>query len=200
MSSLLSPVGPQPARVYWVRRLVVLGVPLILIIIIAVSCSGGSKTPSASANGAGGSPSTGSSGSPGGVTDCTPADLSATISTSEQIYAIGDQPVFTGKLTNVSQRTCRLTTAPSDEVWTVTSGAADWWTTGPSVGCRSSDVATTKMLAPGSSGTVSITWNGKRLEPGCTSGDAASPGEYVLHAKLDGVSAPQVVFAFHNHA
>jgi hypothetical protein len=135
------------------------------------------------------------------VTDCTPADLSATITTSEQIYAIGAQPMFTGTLTNVSSASCRLTTAPSDEIWTVTSGAADWWTTGPGVGCPApSDVATTKMLAPGATATITKTWDGKRLNPGCTPGDAAAAGEYVLHARLDGVAAPQVVFAFHHDA
>lgn len=194
MSSVLSPVGPQPARVYWIRRLVVLGVPLVLIIVIAVSCSGGGKKPSASSTGSG--TPTGSSTPAGGVTDCAPGDLSAAITTSEQTYAVGDEPVFTGTLTNVSSTTCRLTTAPSDEIWTVTSGAADWWTTGASAGCPTSDVATTKNLAPGATTTLSITWDGKRLDPGCSPGEAASPGTYHLAAKLAGVRAQQVTFHF----
>jgi hypothetical protein len=198
MSSVLSPVGSQPARVYWLRRLAVLGVPLILIIIVAVSCSGGGKKPAAGSNSTGGSPS--SSNTSQTTTDCAPGDLSAQVSASAAVYAPGDSPVFTGVLTNVSSAACRLTTSPSDESWTVTSGADRFWTTGKSAGCPRSDVAATKMLGPGASSTISITWDGKRLEPGCTSGDAAAPGEYVLHAKLDGVAAPQVVFAFHNDA
>jgi hypothetical protein len=194
MSTVLSPVGSQPARVYWMRRLAVLGVPLILIIIVAVSCSGGGKKPAAGSTGSGGATNTSSTS--GSATDCAPGDLSAVITTSEQTYATGDQPVFAGTLTNVSATACRLTTAPSDEIWTVTSGAADWWTTAASAGCPSSDVATTKSLAPGAKTTLSITWNGKRLNPGCTPGEAAAPGTYHLDAKLAGVRAQQVTFHF----
>ncbi|HEX3899936.1 MAG TPA: hypothetical protein VHW74_12245 [Mycobacteriales bacterium] len=198
MSSVLSPVGSQPARVYWLRRLAVLGVPLILIIIVAVSCSGGSKKPSAGSNNTGGSPSSNNTSQT--PDPCAPGDLSARVSASKSVYAPGDSPIFTGVLTNVSAASCRLTTSPSDENWTVTTGADRFWTTGKSAGCPRSDVASTKTLAPQASSTISITWDGKRLEPGCTSGDAAAVGEYVLHAKLDGVAAPQVVFAFHNGA
>lgn len=198
MSSVLSPVGPQPPQVYWLRRGLVLGVPLILIVIIAVSCSGGSKKPSAGSTGGGGSPTSPSTTQ--SSTACAPGDLSAQISTSASVYALGAAPVFTGILTNVSAQPCLLTTSPSTENWTVTTGADKFWTTGPSAGCPRSAVSTTKALAPNASRTVTITWDGKRLEPGCTSGDAAAAGEYVLHAKLDGVAAQKVVFAFHTNA
>jgi hypothetical protein len=125
--------------------------------------------------------------------------LSASISTSQQIYAPGDSPVFTGVLTNVSSAPCNLTTSPSDEIWTVTTGADRYWTTGPASGCTPNDVATTKLLAAGASRTVSITWDGKRLLPGCTPDSTpAAVGTYHLHAKLDGVTAQQVVFAIHS--
>lgn len=35
MSPNVSPRGPLPARIYWVRRLVVLGVPLLLVLVLA---------------------------------------------------------------------------------------------------------------------------------------------------------------------
>jgi hypothetical protein len=190
MSSVLSPIGPQPPRVYWIRRALVLGLPLVLIIVIAVSCSGGgSKSPSASS---GGSPSSsGGSQSAGGP--CTPSDLTAALTTSATTYDAGQQPIFTGLITNTSAGACKLTVSPSDETWTVTSGADEFWTTG---GCPRSKVATTKTLKAGASRQVSITWDGHRLLPGCTRGDAAEPGTYHLRAKLDGVSAQQVIFHF----
>jgi hypothetical protein len=188
MSSLLSPIGPRPARVYWIRRLAVLAVPLIVIIAVAVSCSGGGGSPSAGSSG----PSSSSPPS-GNATVCAAGDLSAVLTTSETVYDTGQSPVFTGKLTNTSTAACKLTTSPSDEDWTVTSGADRFWTT---AGCPRSDLASTKTLAAGASREVTITWDGRRLEPGCAPGDPAAPGTYHLHAKLDGVSAEQVTFHF----
>lgn len=40
MASFLRPVGPLPPSVYWRRRAVLLGVPLVLILAIAYSCGG----------------------------------------------------------------------------------------------------------------------------------------------------------------
>lgn len=40
MGSFLRPVGPQPPAVYWRRRILVLGIPLVLIAFVAYACSG----------------------------------------------------------------------------------------------------------------------------------------------------------------
>jgi hypothetical protein len=191
MSTVLSPIGPQPPRVYWMRRVFVLGLPLILIIVIAVSCAGGgSKSPSASTSGLSSPGSTTTSHSGGA---CVPADLSATLSTSPTIYPVGQSPIFVGTITNMSTASCQLTTSPSNETWTVESGPDHFWTTG---GCPRSKVASAKTLAAGASRKVSITWDGHRLLPGCKPGESASPGTYHLHATLDGVAAEQVTFHF----
>lgn len=42
MSTLARPRGPLPARVYWTRRLVVLGVPLLLVVLLVRLIGGGS--------------------------------------------------------------------------------------------------------------------------------------------------------------
>jgi hypothetical protein len=48
MPSTVRPRGPLPARVYWIRRLVVLGVPLLLVVVLARVLGGSSdgKDPS----------------------------------------------------------------------------------------------------------------------------------------------------------
>ena len=43
MASFLHPVGPLPPSVYWRRRAVLLGIPLVLILAVAYSCGGGSN-------------------------------------------------------------------------------------------------------------------------------------------------------------
>lgn len=196
MSGVLSPVGPHPARVYWVRRLVVIGVPLILILIIAVSCSGGGGKPS---GGAATEPTTSTTTTTSSDPDaaCVPGDLQAQLSVSAEstIYQVGDSPTFTATITNVSGSTCTFTSTPANEIWTVYSGPTKFWTT---AGCQAVGSPTTKQLAPGTSRTLTISWDGKRQEPNCThDADPVDVGTYHLHAKLDGVSAKQVTFHFH---
>lgn len=61
MGSFLRPVGPQPPGVYWRRRILVAGIPLVLIGLLAYSCSGsGNSTVGAGAqSSASSTPSTG---------------------------------------------------------------------------------------------------------------------------------------------
>jgi hypothetical protein len=47
VASFLHPVGPLPPSVYWRRRAIVLGVPLVLILAVAYSCSGSGSKPAA---------------------------------------------------------------------------------------------------------------------------------------------------------
>jgi hypothetical protein len=201
MSSVLYPVGPQPPRVYWVRRLVVLGVPLILILIIAISCSGGGGKPTQDAGvGTGVNPTTTptDTASSDPNAPCSPTELSAVLDTNAEgsIYPIGATPVFTATVTNVSLRTCKFTSTAANEKWTVWTGPTKFWTT---AGCPQADTSSTKKLAPQTSTQLSITWDGRRLDPNCKSGDTAEAGTYVLHARLDGVKAQQVVFHFHTN-
>src|SRR5688572_30259005 len=42
MASTVRPRGPLPARVYWTRRLVVLGIPLVLVVVLARVLDGSS--------------------------------------------------------------------------------------------------------------------------------------------------------------
>jgi hypothetical protein len=123
MSSVVNPVGPLPPRVYWVRRLVVLGVPLILILIIAVSCSGGGgkKSPTAGTGGPSTTPTVTTSTTSDPNAACVPGDLSATLAVdaADGIYQVGATPTFTATITNVSASTCKFTSAPANEIWKV---------------------------------------------------------------------------------
>lgn len=177
---------------YWVRRLVVVGLPLLVIIVLVIATTGGSsKSPRATSTDGPNPQQTTQTTGGGGA--CTPDQLSAVLSASEATYQVGQQPVFTATLSNVSQATCRLTTSPSNEEWTVTSGAAQWWTT---KGCPQPDTSATRALKAGASRQVSITWDGHRLDPGCKRGEPAQPGTYHLSATIDGVNAEEVAFHF----
>ncbi|HEV3173913.1 MAG TPA: hypothetical protein VGZ32_26415 [Actinocrinis sp.] len=64
MGSFLRPVGPQPPAVYWRRRIIVVGIPLVLIGLLAYSCSGPGSSPA----GAGSHAATSASPSAGIIT------------------------------------------------------------------------------------------------------------------------------------
>ncbi|HVT21374.1 MAG TPA: hypothetical protein VHE57_08310 [Mycobacteriales bacterium] len=196
MSSLLYPVGPLPPRVYWVRRLLVLGVPLIVILIIAVSCSGGGGKPAQSAGGTTASTTPTTTATSAANEACVPGDLAAELSTSApgSIYPLGAAPEFTATITNVSSTTCKFTSTTTNETWKVITGPTTFWTT---AGCPRTDSSFTKKLDPQDKLQIKISWDGKQLDPGCKSGDPAPAGTYHLHAKLDGVKAQQVTFHFH---
>lgn len=51
MPPTVSPRGPLPARVYWTRRLIVLGVPLLLVVVLARVLGGSADGKDASSNG-----------------------------------------------------------------------------------------------------------------------------------------------------
>ena len=51
MPPTVSPRGPLPARVYWARRLVVLGVPLVLVVVLARVLGGSADGTDAAGNG-----------------------------------------------------------------------------------------------------------------------------------------------------
>lgn len=69
MGTFRNPVGPLPSSVYWRRRLVVLGVPLFVILLIAYACSGTSGNPQSTSGAIG----TQTSASPSGGAIITPA-------------------------------------------------------------------------------------------------------------------------------
>ena len=83
MGTFRSPVGPLPSSVYWRRRLVVLGVPLFVILLVAYACSGSSGTPPR--NTAGGT-GVSSSPSPSGDAVITPAPNSTQSGPPEGSY------------------------------------------------------------------------------------------------------------------
>jgi hypothetical protein len=201
MSTVMQPVGPREPRIYWMRRAVVVGVPLvILILVIAVSCSGGGGKK----KGSGKHPTThvttsaSTSSSPSTVASpvaCDPKTLTLTLKTnsSTNSYTEGQTPQFTGIFKNPGTTPCSFTLARANEAWLVKSGAAQIWATS---GCTTSKVEKAVTIKAGGHKKVSITWDGKVQKAKCTAGDTATNGTYTLAATLDGVSAASIV-VFH---
>ena len=163
MSTFRTPVGPQPAKVYWRRRLIVglgaLAVILIIILIVSRLASGApAPTPSGSKTPVGGSTATSDPTNAAGDKACDPTKLVVTPATDSNSYAAGVNPVLTFSLK--STETCILSAGSDVQEFRVTSGDELIWT---SKDCQTDQVAAEIQLKqgvpfPGSS----LTWDRTR--------------------------------------
>lgn len=163
----------------------------VVVILVNLLSGGGSAKPAAH-NHPHTTPSTTPPASPPAtVAACSPSVITLALSTASDSYTAGESPTLNGAFSNPSTSACRLTLAPAQQLWAVTSGADKIWTT---KGCTTSLSAKTITIKAGRTKTVSISWDGHRLDPGCTAGATALPGEYVLRATLGGIKGQPAVF------
>jgi hypothetical protein len=190
VSTVLRPIGPHEPRVYWIRRGIVLAVPLIIILLLATTCGGGGGGGGKKKSGGGATPVITPSNTPTKtvVPACTTTQLKLTLTTDTEQYTPGQAPQLIGTFKNADGPTCKLARSADDEDWTIQSGTPTVWTTH---GCSSSDTSIPKSIkiTAGGSKIVKTTWDGKLRTSDCTESDVAQPGTYTLHATLDGVAA-----------
>ena len=199
--------GPLPPRVYWVRRLMVLGIAALLVVGIAQLLGGGggsapdraataaqTTTPGAgpSTNGSQGtaiSPGTTAGTNPGQHVDdpvtrvampsgpCNAADVAITPSVPEPVA--GRDITLVLELSTLTTPACTWTISPRTTAVKITSGSDLIWT---SVQCPSMIPTRDLVLRQGGSTRVKLTWNAMRSEPGCPRlTQWAMPGTYHLH-------------------
>jgi len=192
VSTVLRPVGPHEARVYWFRRAVLVAVIVAIVVVLVLVFSGGSGKPAAKKPLP--TPTQTTSTPPATqVAACHPSTLKLVLSTDKDIYTTGESPTLIGEFSNPAATACVLTANPSNETWTVKSGPDLVWSTS---GCTKAGPSKALRIKAGGRTSVSIVWDGDRIGPNCAVGAVAQPGEYTLHATLDGVAAPEAVFHF----
>jgi len=190
VSTVLRPVGPNAPWVYWIRRIVLLAViVLVVVLIVALLPSGGSPKPAASHHH--NSPGPSQTPTTTALALCDPSVVTLALGTDSDTYHAGDSPKLSGVFSNPSTTACKIVASPAKQVWRVMSGTDLIWTT---KGCASAVTGRTIKLEPGATKTISIVWDGRRIDPGCTAGATALPGEYVLHAKIAGITGKIAVF------
>ena len=190
----MHPVGPLPPRVYWARRIGLLAVVLIVVAVVAVSCSGGSSPARPS-----GSPT--ASPTPSATTTrpvaktvaaCTNADLSITVSTDATTYAAGVLPHLTVAIRNVGSGTCRFADTAATRAWSIFSGPDQVWSND---GCSTSAPVIVRTLAPSGVVRHGLVWDRHRSGPRCTTSDAtADPGTYRLYVTVRGERSAAAIF------
>jgi hypothetical protein len=200
MSTILRPAGSQPARVYWIRRLVVLGALFLVVVLLwSMLARGGG-------GGAEDEPDAGDA-EPASDSDettaddettaangrtCAAADLTLAVAADAQTYAAGVQPVFTVTITNTSTSSCAVDAGDAARELLVTSGTDRVWS---SLDCAG-DAAERLLLLPAETAdSVAVTWPRIRSAEGCTAGlPEPRPGTYHVVAKLLGAESADTVF------
>ncbi len=195
MSSILRPVGPQPARVYWIRRGLVVGAVLAVIIFVSTLLGGGSGGGGGAADakatpGASAPADTGSDPS----RTCAAGDLTLVVAADAAAYAAGVNPTFAVTITNTGKSPCTVDAGDAAREVLVTSGADRIWS---SLDCTPADAPERVLLlaAGASDGPTAVAWSRVRSDGQCTA-DLSPPraGTYHVVAKLVGAESQPATF------
>jgi hypothetical protein len=203
----LYPVGPLPASTYWRRRLTLL-LGMLVLLLVARSCLGGSSPAPRTRAGSGPSPTvtptpsaapTRSAGprptpSAGGTGLCPDAVLRVTARSDAADYKVGASPRFTVTVTNTSAADCRRDLGGAAVELLVYSGADRIWS---SDDCGAGGGTEVLTLRAGASLEKSVPWSGKRSARGCPSPAQraqAKPGTYRVLARVGSLRSAGAVF------
>ncbi|ADG73476.1 conserved hypothetical protein [Cellulomonas flavigena DSM 20109] len=190
------PAPRPPARVFWIRRFVVLGLPLLLVVALVVWWTGRGQDaaaqgdPSPTAEQAAPTPTPTSQV---GVADCVPSQLALAVVPDGESFADGVAPTFEISLTNSGSEPCLVEAGDAAREVVVTSGDDRVWS---SRDCVPEDAdARTLLLAGGQSDVTQLAWPRERSAAGCP-GDLPAPGDgtYSVTVSAGGATSPAAVF------
>jgi len=192
---VLRPAGSLPARVYWVRRLVVLAavVAVVMVAVWVVPFVAGkvgdlfSSTTSAAPG-----PTT-TSAPPVGPQPCAAEALGLTLAADGASYAPSALPTFTVTLVNNGPAGCVVDAGEAQREIVIMSGSDRIWS---SRDCASGDALTRELLlAPAAPDATTVQWQRTRSAAGCPGGQPkALKGTYSATLTLAGVSSQPAVF------
>lgn len=193
MSTFRNPVGPQPGKVYWRRRLIVgLGLlAVIVIIILIVSRPGSAPTKKAAATHTQSSTSTATAPKDGDA--CVPAKIKVEAITDKASYAASEKPQISMKITNTGTTACTMNLGSTQQELKITSGSETYW---DSKDCQTDAVDSSQVLKPGAPLTTpAIAWDRTRSSTTtCSAGRSpvtAGGASYHLTVKLGDITSKE---------
>ena len=192
-----------PARVYWVRRLIVLGIPLLVVVLVVVWFTGRGDdegaTPSAQTTTTAPPavepvvPDPTPSEEAGGVPDCDVTTLALAMTATAESFGPGVSPSFNVSITNIGSVPCLVDAGEASREIVITSGPDRVWSNRDCVvaGTESRDL----LLPAAGADATQLAWNRVRSAPGCPP-DLPAPGAgtYSAQFTLAGAAAPPAVF------
>ena len=196
MSTFRNPVGPQPAKIYWRRRLVVILGLLAVIVIVSLivfrpapdkpETTAADTKPSSSAT-----PS--STDAPAGDgAECAEGVVEVAPITDAGDYGADQQPLLSLSITNTGTTACTFNAGTDAQEYVITSGEEKIWS---SKDCQTEPVANVQVLEPGVALTTTpFPWDRTRSAADtCDSPDrpsvTAGGASYHLEVTIDGVTS-----------
>lgn len=172
MSTFRNPVGPQPAKVYWRRRLVVLlGLLAVILVVVLIVVRPGSAESAGSGEEPADTAGTAESESPspepieadGDAPACSPGSVALTAVTDKDVYAPEETPQLSFSLVNTGAEPCLLPVGSDVQEYVITSGADTIWS---SKHCQSAPQAQDMILKPNEPvSPAPIAWDRTRSDP-----------------------------------
>ncbi len=202
MSTFKHPVGPQPSKVYWRRRLVVglAALAIIVVIVLIVVRPGASNGAPATPPPTTASRHTADPQSTTIPTDpttatgaaCKPANITVEAITDKTSYGAEEMPQLSVSITNTGPNACKLDAGTKAQVFTITSGTEVYW---KSTDCQTGAVDAEVLLQPGKTvkSQTPIGWDRTRSDPAtCSAKRALVPAggaSYHLATSVDGIAS-----------
>lgn len=175
MSTFKTPVGPQPSKVYWRRRLVavlallaiIVGVVLIVVRLTAAPATTpvADKEPAAAAapTTPTGTSTADAAADTGTVAECAKADLKVQAITDAASYEADAAPMLSLKITNTGAEPCTAEVGSDVQEYKITSGADLIWT---SKDCQTKPEQRTQTLEPNKAvSSTPFAWDRTRSDP-----------------------------------
>lgn len=169
MSSVRNPVGPQPASVYWRRRIVALVgliavIVCIVLIVSAIANGGGAPAPT---------PSSTTSEQPVTEADedepCNPAVIRLVAVTDSNAYGPEQQPLISMSITNTGSVACTLDVGTAEQRYDIVSGSDPIWN---SVDCQTDPQSFEQVLEANETLTTTpFPWDRTRSSPSTCDSD-----------------------------
>lgn len=194
MNTLLRPVGPEPARVYWTRRIVVLGALVVAATLVWTLVQGGTGSRSDAKAAPAASPSVSAiEEQQGAAAPCAAENLEITVESVRRSYAAGAHPTFTVTVRNTGGSGCTVDVGDAFRELRITSGKDRVWS---SKDCAEGESASRNLLlGAGKSDTQQVTWERVRSDETCSEGlPTPRPGTYKAQVRLNGAKSAQAVF------
>lgn len=206
-SSVTHPRGRLPARVYWIRRSLVVATAVVLVIGFAqlLGSVGGGSSPSAATLAAKQSPTRSpsavtspapstpaSSSAPVLATPSGPCDLAALSVTPVVSVAHAANPITIALKVTGSAPACTFHASPKSLAVKIVSGQDRVWS---SQDCPSSIARKTVVVRSGTEATVPVIWSGRRSDGTCSNTNKwALPGYYHVLAAVMGSTPADTQF------
>lgn len=175
MSSVRNPRGPQPAAVYWRRRILALVgliavIVCIVLIVSALANGGGGANPTPTPTG---TSTTGTDVEPDPDADegdpCNPAVIRVVAVTDANSYPAGVTPLISMSITNTGSVACTLDVGTTEQRYDIVSGSDPIWN---SADCQTDPTSLEQVIEANETLTTTpFPWDRTRSSPTTCTGE-----------------------------